>query len=323
MKKILFSLTLFLSALLPLAAYATVFEHDLYSGMLSNPDVKSLQEFLHIQGFYNGPVTGNFLSQTKQALVKFQEKEGITPSNGYLGPKTRSLINTRTKIKILSNEDQMESLRSQIKTLQAQLANLIAQQRAVPSPTPIPSLTPTTTPVSSPLPSPTPLTPIATTTPSAPVAELRMSGSYTQPFPAIATSPLKLGDITISNTTNRVFLFNQIVLDIYDAMNSTLNRNKTVLFKLRDGTTTFNDLISETKFDINREPPRVGEETRRQVSVSFPRLIQPGQTYVSSLWIENLDYVISGSLRVQAYDVLVSDAPAPKGNFTFTLTSSP
>lgn len=321
MKKILFSLTFFLSTILSLSAYAAVFEQDLYSGMFSNPDVKSLQEFLLNQGFYNGPITGNFLSQTKQALIKFQEKEHITPSNGYLGPKTRSRINTRTKIKILSNEDQMESLRSQIKILQAQLANLTAQQQAVPSFTPVPSLTPTTTPVSSPSPSQTPPPPVATTTPVIPVAELRITGSSTQSFPSVVISPLKLGDIVISNTTNRVFLFNQIILDIYEALNSTLNRNKTVLFKLRDGTTTFDDLISQTKFDINREPPGVGEENRRQVSVSFPRIIQPGQTYISSLWIEDLDYVISGSLRVQVFDVLVSDAPAPKGNFTFTLTT--
>jgi len=319
MKKILFSLSLFISTILPLTAYATVFERDLYSGILNNSDVKSLQEFLHTQGFYDGPATGNFLSQTKQALIKFQEKEGITPSQGYFGSKTRSHINTRMGIVPLSREEQILLLQSQIKTLQVQLINLIAQQQAIVSLIPTPTPTPTI-----PTPSPTPSVPVATTTPPVvpPVAELRISGDYTQLFPTSMVSPLKLGDITISNTTDRAILFNQIELDIYDAMNSTSNRSRAVLFKLRNGTTTFDSLISQTTFNINREPPPFGEETRRQLKVSFPRLIQPGQTYVSSLWIEDLDYVISGSLRVQIFDVLVSDGPAPKGNFTFTLTRS-
>lgn len=307
----------------PPGVYAGVFEYDLYRGMLNNPDVKSLQEFLRDQGFYAGPITGNFLSQTQQALIMFQKKEEIAPSNGYFGPKTRSRINMRIETKPLSNEEQMELLRSRIKLLQKQLADLIAQQQTItsPSPTPAPVLTPTITPLSSPSPSSTPSpAPSATTTPLAPVAELRIRGDNAQSFPDVVVSPLKLGNITISNTTNRAIFFNHLELDLYDAMNSTANRNREVLFKLRDGPTTFDTLISKTDFTINNDPPRVGEEIRRQVKLAFPQFIQPGQIYTMSLWVENLDYVISGSWRIQMYAASINDSIDIKGGFTFTLT---
>lgn len=335
MKKIFFSLSLLLSTMLPLVVSADTllpfvtstgnFTRDLYMGMLNNADVAHLQEFLRDRELYGGPITGNFLSQTKQALVKFQEKEGIIPSSGYFGSKTRSRVNARIGgIKTLSREEQIALLQSQIKVLQAQLVSLIAQQQTVPSPTPlIPTITPAPTPTTTPAPSlplPTPPIPVTITTPLAPVAELRITGSSTQSFPDVAISPLKLGDITISNTTDRAIFFNQLELDLYDAMNSAANRNKMVLFKLRDGTTTFDDLISSTEFTINNDPPRPGEETRRQVKLSFPRLIKQGQTYTSSVWVENLDYVISGSWRIQMLAALINDSIPVQGGFAFTLT---
>ena len=105
-------------------------------------------------------------------------------------------------------------------------------------------------------------------------------------------------------------------------MNSSLNRNKTVIFKLRNGMSTLDPLISQTNFDVNREPPPSGEDAnRRQLNVSFPITINPGETVVSSLWIENLDYVISGYLRVQMLTAYLSDGSVPQGGFTFLLTN--
>ena len=302
-----------------------IFTRDLYMGMMNNPDVAYLQEFLRDRELYNGPISGNFLSQTKQALINFQEKENIMPSSGYFGPKTRSRVNARIGgVAVLSREEQIALLQSQIKMLQAQLANLIAQQQATSSLTPTPALVPsaptaTTTPVLSPSPTP-PLELIASTTPVIPVAELRITGTTTKSFPDVATSPLKLGDITISNTTDHIISFSQIELDLYDAMNSTANRNKTVLLKLRNGTTTFDNVISNTDFTINNDPPRLGEEIRRQVKVSFPQSIQPGQTYISSLWVEGLDYVVNGSWRIQMLTVFINESTAVQGGFTFLLT---
>ena len=143
----------------------------------------------------------------------------------------------------------------------------------------------------------------------------------TQAFPDTAGYPVKLGDIMIKNTTDHPILFNQFQLDIYDAMNSSLNRGKTVLFKLRNGTTTFDSLISSTNFVVNSQPPPYGEEAnRRQLNVSFPITVNPGQTIVSSLWIENLDYVISGYLRVEMLTAYVNDSMVPQGGFKFLLT---
>lgn len=307
--------------LLPLTPSTGIFTHDLYMGMVNNPDVAHLQEFLRDQELYNGPISGNLFSLTKQALISFQKKEGIMPSSGYFGPKTRSRVNARIGgVAVLSREEQIVLLQSQIKILQAQLANLIAQRQATASPIPIPPApTPTTTPALSPSPTPIPES-IATTTPIIPVVELRITGSSTQSFPDTATSPLKLGDIIISNTTDRAILFNQLELDLYDAMNSTANRNKTVLFKIRNGTTTLDDLIGKADFTINNDPPQPGEETRRQVSISFPRLIQARQTYTSSLWVEDLDYVVNGSWRIQMLTASINDSIALQGGFTFILT---
>lgn len=312
MKKIFFYLSIALGAVLPFAVSAVTFEQDLYFGMSDNPEVTMLQEFLRDKGIYDGPITGNFLSLTKQAVMAFQEKEGIIPAFGYFGPKTRSWANVIMSSAAPSREEQIALLKAQIQALEVQVAALIAQRQpnVSPSPMPSPSVSPSSSPTPVPTPSPTP------------VIELRISGSLTQRFPDIAVSPLKLGDITITNTTDHPILFNQFKLDIYDAMNSSLNRNKTVIFKLRNGTTTFDSLISETNFLVNSEPPPYGmESNRRQLDVSFPITIQKGETKITSLWIENLDYVIGGYLRIEMLNAYISNGVIPQGRFAFLLTN--
>ena len=80
------------------------FENNLYYGMMENSEVRCLQEFLKIQGpevYPEGLVTGNFLSLTQQALIRFQEKYaseiliplGLQKGTGYVGPATRTKIN--------------------------------------------------------------------------------------------------------------------------------------------------------------------------------------------------------------------------------------
>jgi len=72
--------------------------------MMENSEVRCLQEFLKIQGpevYPEGLVTGNFLSLTQQALIRFQEKYaseiliplGLQKGTGYVGPATRTKIN--------------------------------------------------------------------------------------------------------------------------------------------------------------------------------------------------------------------------------------
>jgi len=79
------------------------FERNLSFGVRSE-EVKCLQEFLASQGseiYPEGLVTGNFLSLTRQAVIRFQEKyasEVLVPvgesrGTGYVGQLTRNKIN--------------------------------------------------------------------------------------------------------------------------------------------------------------------------------------------------------------------------------------
>jgi hypothetical protein len=83
-------------------------ENNLYYGMKNNEEVKCLQEFLKSQGsviYPEGLVTGNFLSLTKLAVIRFQEKYadeiliplGLERGTGFVGPKTRAKINELLK----------------------------------------------------------------------------------------------------------------------------------------------------------------------------------------------------------------------------------
>mgnify|MGYP001615034803 FL=1 len=79
------------------------FDMNLSFGM-RNEQVRCLQEFLAAQGvavYPEGLVTGNFLSLTRQAVIRFQEKYasdilapfGLDKGTGYVGQMTRNKIN--------------------------------------------------------------------------------------------------------------------------------------------------------------------------------------------------------------------------------------
>jgi len=80
------------------------FEEHLYYGIMNSDKVKCLQEFLKSQGsdiYPEGLVTGNFLSLTKQAVIRFQERYaeeilkpwGLTQGTGFVGKTTIAKIN--------------------------------------------------------------------------------------------------------------------------------------------------------------------------------------------------------------------------------------
>lgn len=77
----------------------SAFKSDLDIGALG-ADVKALQQYLNAHGApvassgagSPGSETTKFGSLTKAALAKFQKANGITPSAGYFGPKTRAYI---------------------------------------------------------------------------------------------------------------------------------------------------------------------------------------------------------------------------------------
>ena len=76
------------------------FTRDLEVGV-TGADVTQLQVFLNTHGFVvaeSGPgsignETERFGALTRTALAKFQAENGITPSVGYFGPKTRAAVN--------------------------------------------------------------------------------------------------------------------------------------------------------------------------------------------------------------------------------------
>lgn len=72
-----------------LPVYAATFNKDLSYGMTGNADVITLQTQLTQEGFYTGPVSGNFFGLTRQAVAKYQSAHNL-PTTGYVGPKTRA-----------------------------------------------------------------------------------------------------------------------------------------------------------------------------------------------------------------------------------------
>ena len=95
-----------IAAILAKKVFCQRFENNLYYGMRDNSEVKCLQEFLESQGseiYPEGLVTGNFLSLTKAAVIRFQEKYateilaplGLEKGTGYFGPMTRAVANQK------------------------------------------------------------------------------------------------------------------------------------------------------------------------------------------------------------------------------------
>jgi N-acetylmuramoyl-L-alanine amidase len=76
-------------------SFSYVWNDDLYYGMKNNADVRALQEILSLEGFYNGPITGNFLNLTRQSVITCQKKSKFSsnPGTGYVGPLTRGALN--------------------------------------------------------------------------------------------------------------------------------------------------------------------------------------------------------------------------------------
>ena len=309
MRKFIFAFASFF-ALFPFIAFGA-FDRDLYFGV-TGEDVAALQQFLTDQGVYSGPLNGNFFSLTRSGVKRFQEREGISPAAGYFGPVTRARASSM--IVAVSREEQIAALKAKIVMLTAQLAELTP--RLIPSPSATPSLVPSETPL--PLPSVS-ASPSPSSSPS-PVPALEISGSQETKFPDTETTWLKAGNIKIRNGTASSVTFAQIELDVYDAMNSPVNRNHVVYFVLRDGIEEIDPLISETKFTFNQKDPPTGEMyNRRQVNLGFPMTLKAGEEKSFGLWIENLRYVIGGYLEIKPFNFQIINGVAT-GGFRFLLT---
>ena len=291
-----------------------LFERDLYFGMKGN-EVAVLQQFLTDQDLYSGPVNGNFFSLTQSAVKRFQEQEGINPAVGYFGPLTRAHANSA--FVPVSREKQIADLEAKIAALKAEIAALLVKI-APPPPPAVVLLSPP--PLESSVPPPPPPLSALITPPPPPAAVLEISGLQESNFPITEITPFKLGEITIRNGTANSVNFSLLELDIFEAMNSPLNRNNLTNLILRDGIATSDTLISKTEFTFNSADPLSGSAyNRRQINLSFPVTIAPGKTKVFGFWIENMKYVIAGSLRMEPFAFQMTSG-APVGTFKFTLT---
>ena len=73
---------------------ADAFPRDLYWGLQNDSDVKRLQEYLRLEGFYSYPeITGHYFTATRSAVVKFQQTQNISPANGNFVGETRQALN--------------------------------------------------------------------------------------------------------------------------------------------------------------------------------------------------------------------------------------
>lgn len=332
-KALFFILTLLAA---PLFVSAVNFERDLYHGLSVDADVTRLQEFLSAENVYSGPVTGNFFELTREGVKKFQEREGISPSAGYFGPITRGRANAilaRSGVAPgTTQEKQIVDLMALIRELQAKIDML---KGTTPPASPVlPGLEPVfctqdakmcpdgsyvsrTAPLcefamcSVPEPAPTPVSPA-----KSPVLEV--TGLNTAPFPIEFVGSLKLGDAKIRNGTAEPILISQIVVHILDNMNTVLNRGRKVYFVLREGPDTGGNILSRTEFTFNSQVPLYAPH-ESELKLSYPALIGAGEEKNISIWIDGLEYVTTGELKISFVSFLATTTVDPEGGFTFIL----
>lgn len=148
-----------------------------------------------------------------------------------------------------------------------------------------------------------------------------IDGVSDKKFPLSSVTPLKVGDIIIYNGTTTDVLFDQIVMKIIDNMNSSLNRGREVNLVLRKGTDGSSDQISKTAFTFHSLDPIVrGVPHTYLINLSYPVLYLAGEERSFSLWIENLEYVVSGSLKFELDKFQASTAVKKVNGFALTLS---
>ncbi|OGZ99609.1 MAG: hypothetical protein A3C07_04835 [Candidatus Sungbacteria bacterium RIFCSPHIGHO2_02_FULL_47_11] len=311
------------SMLFPLVAFGASFERDLYFGILNDPDVTRLQEFLRDQGVYTGPVTGNFFTMTQEGVKRFQERESIKPAFGYFGPKTRARANAPSltvasaDASAQSREALIASLAARIQALQEELLKLQKPVGAEEAVSPISPTVPSTPAEGN------PVGVSAGTSDNAPVpfSGLRITGNETRIFPDFVTTPLKLGEFTIYNGSTTEISLIRFEVDIIDGMDSFQNRSKKVYILLRDGV-AFSDLeISKTSFTFHSKDPTVlSVPHSARLGLPYSRSIKQGETKTVSVWIELFEFVRGGTLEIKQADILMVPPADITGLFDFLLT---
>lgn len=79
----------------PAEDFTYIWRTDLAYGIKNSKDVAALQNALLIEKLYDDRITGDFSDTTRDALIVFQKRHGLTPVpiQGRAGPRTRKLLN--------------------------------------------------------------------------------------------------------------------------------------------------------------------------------------------------------------------------------------
>jgi hypothetical protein len=98
------------------------FTRDLAQGM-SGQDVTELQKVLIKEGYLtSSSPLGYFGPLTRAAVVKYQVAHGITPAAGYVGPKTRAVLNAGQGTAVSGIQQKIAELLAKVAALQALLS---------------------------------------------------------------------------------------------------------------------------------------------------------------------------------------------------------
>ncbi len=124
------------SALSVVHADVQTFDRDLQYGMTNDSDVQRLQQFLTDEGYFSGPISGNFYALTKDAVIAFQQANNISPALGFFGPLTRDAVNQ----KLAGQSSSSTPAPSPQPAPQSQQANPLLQTYRPPQPPPAPEI---------------------------------------------------------------------------------------------------------------------------------------------------------------------------------------
>ena len=267
-------------------------------------DVNTLQQFLKDKTsvYPAGIVSGYFGALTKDAVKRFQQEVGITPVLGFVGPKTRAIINQR-----LIGAPSLNPSQSAIDSLLLQIASLETQLRAVQAAAQASTSTPATA-----------MTTAATSSASSQSGSAAATSEVSIPFstPRIMISggstssfadSVKVGDVTFTNnSTSSVSLFKIIVI-MDDAMNAPNSRGITFKLSLRDGTTTYSDIIEKKDVILRSRDPDPGQFHTQTLNYYVGKVLSPGGSITLSLWVELLRGPYYGGLLRFTISSLISE----------------
>ena len=132
-----------------------------------------------------------------------------------------------------------------------------------------------------------------------------------------------VGEFKVYNGLEREVLFSNFDLEVVDEMESTPNRNKKILFLLRDGLNSTDPLISKTEFTFILAHPTIGSPYISPLKFPFAVTLKTKEEKTVSVWVEQLKYVKSGTLQIRSTKTVMVTDVVPKGKWNFVLTREP